>query len=77
MCARSRELLAPGPLESAGPFVERSEPRCVRAIENLAAVAPDVYKADVAKDSEVLGYRRLGEAQGRDDVTDGMRARRP
>src|SRR5688500_15507349 len=32
----SRELVAPVAFESAGPFVERSDPHCVRAIETLA-----------------------------------------
>jgi hypothetical protein len=52
--------------------VERSNPLCVRAVEDLAAVTPLLNQANVAKHSEVLGDRRLREAQRHDDVANGM-----
>ena len=51
----SCELVAPVALEPGGPFVERSDPLCVGAIEHLAAVTPHVHQADVTKHAEVLG----------------------
>src|SRR5688572_1459519 len=72
----SRELVAPVAFESTGPFVERSDPRCVRAIEALAAVATHFHQADVEKHAEVLGDRRLCQAQRYDDVADRTLARR-
>src|SRR4029077_1736951 len=55
----SHELVAPVAFESAGPFVERSDFRCVGAIEHLATVAPRVHQADIAKHAEMFGDRRL------------------
>ena len=70
----SPELVAPVAFESAGPFVERSDPFSVRAIEALAAVAAHLDQPDVTKHAEVLGHRRLRKAQRHNDVTDGTLA---
>jgi len=43
----------------------------IGAIHHAAAVAPDVDQADIAQNAEVLGYRRLAELEGRDDLADG------
>ena len=56
--------------------MERSDPLCVGAIENLTAVTPHVHQADVTKHAEVLGDRRLREAQRDNDVADGTLAGR-
>src|SRR5687768_16593699 len=72
----SRELVAPVAFESTGPFVKRSDSHCVRAIEGLAALPAHLHQADVAKHAQVLGDRRLREAQRYNDVADGTLARR-
>jgi hypothetical protein len=72
----SPKLVPPVALEAAGPIVERSEPPGVRAIKDPAAIAPHLDQADVAKYPEVLGDRRLGEAQRGRDVPDGTRVGR-
>jgi hypothetical protein len=48
--------------------VQRPDPTDVRLIEDLPALSPRLYKADVMQHAEVLGDRRLREAQGGDDV---------
>jgi hypothetical protein len=72
----SPELVAPVAFESAGPFVERSDPLGVRAIETLAAIAAHLDQTDVAKHAKVLGDRRLCEAEGYNDVAHGTLAGR-
>ena len=47
----------------------------VRAVEDLAPVAALVHEADFVKHLEVLGDRRLRQAQAHDDVADGALAR--
>ena len=72
----SHELAAPIALESAGPFVERSDLRCVGAIENLAAVAPYLYQSDISKHAEMLGDGRLRKRERQHDVANGTLAGR-
>jgi len=67
----SNELASPIALESAGPFVDRFDCFCVGTIERLAPVASHFHQADVQKHPEVLGDRRLREAEPLDDGADG------
>jgi hypothetical protein len=66
----ARQLMAPEALEDLRPLMERPDRLDVGAIEHLAPVAPHVNQANVAAHPEVLGDRRLSQAQRRDDVAD-------
>lgn len=68
----SLELVAPIAFESAGPIVHWPQRLGVCSIEDLATVSARLDEADVVKHTEVLGDRRLREAEGESDLADRL-----
>jgi hypothetical protein len=65
------ELVAPEALEAGGPLVERADGFGIGSVKHVAAVAADVYQANVFENAEVLGDGGLLDVEGIDDFVDG------
>src|SRR5712691_4128225 len=71
-----RQLTPPMPGERAAPLVDRAQRIGVGAIQDPAAVAPEVDEAHVAQNLQMLRDGRLRHPERLDDVADRPLPRR-
>src|SRR5262249_15740587 len=64
------QLLSPVPLERAGPLVQWLDSRRIRSIQLAPSLASHPHQAHVAKHTQVLRNRRLGQGQSSNEVGD-------
>jgi hypothetical protein len=66
----ARELVPPIAFESARPLIDGPDCFDVGAIQNLATIPPQIDETNIAKDAQMLGDRRLRQAQCHNDLPD-------